>query len=166
MLTRNLVLKYRSVFEKQNYYEWIKYLEKANDEEDSYALANKLDASTERQNLNQYRNVLIEFNQTRCFYCGKVLKDESEKSAPVDHFIPWSFVKEDKLWNFVLACPTCNIKKSNKIAGMNYVKQIQLRNEELKCLKLDFVQNQFKTYKPTLISDMWKYAQSGGFVIM
>ena len=33
-------------------------------EEDSYALANKLDASTERQNLNPYRKVLIEFNQT------------------------------------------------------------------------------------------------------
>ena len=29
-----------------------------------------------------------------------------------------------------------------------------------------FVQNQFKTYKPNLISDMWKYAQSGGFVVM
>ena len=25
--------------------------------------------------------------------------------------------KEDKLWNFVLACPSCNIRKSNKIPG-------------------------------------------------
>ena len=29
-----------------------------------------------------------------------------------------------------------------------------------------FVQNQFKAYKPNLISDMWKYAQSGVFVVM
>ena len=29
-----------------------------------------------------------------------------------------------------------------------------------------FIQNQFKTYKPNLISDMWKYAQSGVFVVI
>ena len=32
-------VKYKSDFEKINYYEWIKYLEKVNAEEDSYALA-------------------------------------------------------------------------------------------------------------------------------
>ena len=72
----------------------------------------------------------------------------------------------DKLWNFVLACPSCNIRKSNKIPGMEYVKVIQTRNDALRKLDSAFVQNQFKTYKPQLISEMWKYAQSGGFVVM
>ncbi len=76
------------------------------------------------------------------------------------------FKKEDKLWNFVLACPACNIRKSNKIPGIEYVKVIQTRNAALRKLNSAFVQNQFKTYKPQLISDMWKYAQSGVFVIM
>ncbi len=40
------------------------------------------------------------------------------------------------------------------------------RNDNLRKLNSLFVQNQFKTYKPNLISDMWKYAQSGGFVVM
>ena len=48
---------------------------------------------------------------------------------------------------------------------MEYVKVIQTRNDALRKLDSAFVQNQFKTYKPQLISDMWKYAQSGGFVI-
>ena len=65
-----------------------------------------------------------------------------------------------------LACPTCNIRKSNKIPKMEYVKIIQNRNDNLRKLNTSFVQNQFKTYKPQLISDMWKYAQSGGFVVM
>ena len=43
---------------------------------------------------------------------------------------------------------------------------IQTRNDALRKLDSVFVQNQFKTYKPQLISDMWKYAQSGGFVVM
>jgi len=72
----------------------------------------------------------------------------------------------DKLWNFVLACPSCNIRKSNKIPEMEYVKVIQTRNDALRKLDSAFVQNQFKTYKPQLISDMWKYAKSGGFVVM
>lgn len=84
----------------------------------------------------------------------------------VNHFIPWSFIKEDKLWNFVLACPSCNIRKSNKIPGMEYVKLIQNRNDDLRRISSSFVCEQFKTYKPSLISDMWKYAQSGGFVVM
>ena len=92
---------------------------------------------------------------------GRKLSDNA-----VDHFIPRSFVKDDRLWNFVLACPSCNIRKSNKIPGMEYVKVIQYRNEKLKKLDSVFVQDQFKTYKSNLISDMWKYAQSGGFVVM
>ena len=46
----------------------------------------------------------------------------------VDHFIPWSFVKEDKLWNFVLSCPECNIKKSNILPPQNTIARILERN--------------------------------------
>lgn len=157
------LVKYKSVFEKQNYYEWIKYLEKANDEEDSYALANKLDASTERQNLNQYRNVLIEFNQTRCFYCGKVLKDESEKSAPVDHFIPWSFVKDDKMWNFVLACPHCNSSKSNILPDESYFEIIKERNSRLVNVDKPIVRQDFKSYSYFKLKEMLHSAVFNGF---
>ena len=119
-------------------------------------------ATPQREDLSVFRQVLYkEFEQCNCFYCGKKLHE-----IHVDHFIPWSFIKEDKLWNFVLACPACNIRKSNKIPGMEYVKVIQTRNDALRKLDSSFVQNQFKTYKPQLISDMWKYAQSGGFVVM
>ena len=55
---------------------------------------------------------------------------------------------------------------SQDIPGMEYVKVIQTRNDALRKLDSAFVQNQFKTYKPQLINDMWKYAQSGGFMVM
>lgn len=159
----DFMLKYKVELEKLNYYAWAKLLEKMNDESIVVNLLEKLELATpQRDDLTVFRHVLYkEFEQNTCFYCGKKLYE-----IHVDHFIPWSFVKEDKLWNFVLACPSCNIRKSNKIANMDYVKQIQHRNDDLKHLQSDFVQNEFKTYKPTLISDMWKYAQSGGFLIM
>lgn len=157
------LVKYKSVFEKQNYYEWIKYLEKANLEEDSYALANKLDAAAERQNLNPYRKVLVEFNQTKCFYCGKHLHDDNDKASPVDHFIPWSFVKDDKLWNFVLACPRCNSSKSNILPEQDYFAALKERNAKLCNMNSSIVKQDFKTYSYSKLIEMHHSAIFNGF---
>lgn len=103
------LLKYKIELEKLNYYAWAKFLEKINEENVLFHLLSKLEFSLpERTPLEIYRNILFsEFEECNCFYCGKKLGAKIH----VDHFIPWSFVKEDKLWNFVLSCPECNIKK-------------------------------------------------------
>ena len=150
--------KYRSDFEKINYFEWIKYLEEINKEEDSYMLASKLDRSTERENLNSYRKVLFEFGQESCFYCGKKLSENA-----VDHFIPWSFVKDDKLWNFVLACPACNSRKSDKLASQTFLSNIRLRNEKLILKKHPFIQKEFKSYTFSKLALMYSNAVFNGF---
>lgn len=160
----DFMLKYKVEIEKLNYYAWAKYLEQIKENEAVVTkLLDKLELATpQRSDLSVFRQILYqEFEQDVCFYCGRKLH-----KIHVDHFIPWSFIKEDKLWNFVLACPDCNERKSNKIPGMEYVKVIQTRNDVLRKLDSAFVQEQFKTYKPQLISDMWKYAKSGGFVVM
>ena len=159
----NFMLKNKVEIEKINYYAWAKFLEKINDESLVVKLLDKLELATpQRDDLSVFRQVLYkEFEQYNCFYCGRKLHE-----IHADHFIPWSFIKEDKLWNFVLACPRCNILKSNKIPRLEYVKIIQTRNVELRKINSAFVHNQFKTYKQNLIPDMWKYAQSGGFMVM
>ena len=82
-----------------------------------------------------------------------------------DHFIPWSFVKEDKLWNFVLSCPDCNIKKSDKLPSKNFISIIHNRNNLLlNNLSTDsFVKQQFSNYKQDLIPNLWQYAFYSGF---
>ena len=51
-------------------------------------------ATPKREDLSIYRELLRrEFEENTCFYCGKKLNDK----AHVDHFIPWSFVKDDKI---------------------------------------------------------------------
>ncbi len=150
--------KYRSDFEKINYFEWIKYLEGINKEEDSYMLASKLDRSTERENLDSYRKVLFDFGQQTCFYCGKKLSENA-----VDHFIPWSFVKDDKLWNFVLACPACNSRKSDKLASQTFLSNIRLRNEKLILKNHPFIQKEFKSYSFSKLALMYSNAVFNGF---
>ena len=47
----------------------------------------------------------------------------------MDHFIPWSFIKDDQIWNFVLACPEYNNKKQDKLAQVDFLNKISERNE-------------------------------------
>lgn len=156
-------VKYKSDFEKINYYEWIKYLEKVNSEEDSYALANKLDESTERNDLHLYRNALQKFGQVTCFYCHRPLDTPKNRKSPVDHCIPWSFVKDDKIWNFVLACPSCNSAKSNSLPVESYIEDIKERNLQLQNVDLKIIHDDFKSYSHEKLQEMYKSAVFNGF---
>ena len=118
--------KHKLIIEKLNYYEWAKFLEKVNTDSVMSHLLEKLDESAKRNNLSVYRNVLFEeFEEKKCFYCGKKL---SIRNAEVDHFIPWSFIKDDNLWNLVLSCSACNRQKSDKLPDLIYLNILAERN--------------------------------------
>lgn len=154
------MLKYKMELERLNYYAWAKFLEKVNDDNVLIRLLDKLELSLpQRNNLDVYRNILYkEFEEDTCFYCGKKFTG----AVHVDHFIPWSFVKEDKLWNFVLACPTCNTRKNNKLPEQKYVHKLETRNNSIVPTS-DFTKKQFATYQSNMISNLWQYAHYAGF---
>lgn len=69
-------------------------------------------------NLKHYQDVkpiLEEDFQFLCGYCGKDGKVMHEKFH-IDHFVPKSLDKgrENDYYNLVLACPKCNLSKSDK----------------------------------------------------
>ncbi len=90
-------------------------------------LAIKLDHSIERNSLEIYKKQLLTFGDSFCFYCNKKIE---KRGSHVDHFIPWSFVKNDKIWNFVLSCDNCNKKKNDRLANKNYLNKLILRNSK------------------------------------
>lgn len=117
------------ILEKMNYFEWAKYLEKVNEDTTTRNLLNNLDTITLRSDLSVYRRILFEeFEEHTCFYCGKELK---EGKIHVDHFIPWSFMKDDNLWNLVLSCAQCNLKKSDKLTPDYFVENLISRNDAI-----------------------------------
>jgi hypothetical protein len=148
-----ILMKLKNTFEKINYFEWMKFLGKCNDADKLNSLANKIESSTKRNNLNLYRNFLLSNGQHKCAYCGKEIS-RLENNTPVDHIIPWSFVKDDKLWNLTLTCQTCNSKKSNKLPLKEYIRITEKRNDriQLKYKNIDLfkykelVKNDFKNY--------------------
>jgi hypothetical protein len=81
-----------------------------------------------RASLAAYGDLLARFDR-RCFHCGR----EDAGSYEVDHFLPWSFVLEDRIWNLVLACggPTgCNQRKRDGIPSDAALDRLCSRNED------------------------------------
>lgn len=123
------ICKHKVVIEKLNYYEWARFLEKVNEDKAADHILTKIDESSKRNNLSYYRQILFdEFENKRCFYCGKPL---DPNKVDVDHFVPWSFIKDDNLWNLVLACPTCNRSKNDRLPDDTYLELLINRNNEL-----------------------------------
>lgn len=154
--------KYKVEIEKINYYEWAKFLETVNSEETLIRVIDKLELATpKRADLSIYRQILeTEFEQHNCFYCGKKLS----KKIHVDHFIPWSFVKDDRIWNFVLTCPSCNIKKNDSLADRVFVDAIIKRNEILRTNTTNpLIIEQFKSYSYEQVIRLWNYATMSGY---
>ncbi|MDD3138008.1 MAG: HNH endonuclease domain-containing protein [Lachnospiraceae bacterium] len=154
------MLKYKAELERLNYYSWARFLEQINDDNALIRVIDKLELSTpRRENLSVYREILRrEFEEDTCFYCGKKL----QKNMHVDHFIPWSFVKDDKIWNFVLSCPTCNVKKNNRVPNRDYLVKIETRNRKIQLIPNAVIQTEFECYTDDLLSRMWSYAKLSG----
>lgn len=159
----DFMLKYKSELEKLNYYSWAKFLERVNDDSCITHILDKLEYATPRRNdLSIYREILRkEFEENTCFYCGKKLGTKIH----VDHFIPWSFVKDDKLWNFVLSCPTCNEKKNDRLPKPDFIVKVKERNKIIKLSDNSIIQSDFKCYSDDLLNKMWQYAKISGLKI-
>ncbi len=158
--------KRKTVIEKLNYYHFAKFLEKIETNSNhSDGLLTKIDESAKRSNLSFFFKILYEeFEENTCFYCGRKLNlDKKDKNGviaiDVDHFIPWSFIKDDRLWNMVLSCPRCNRSKSDKLASTFFLDLLKKRNISL----CERAEDQMKNYDEDKLSHIYEYAIENGY---
>lgn len=156
----SFMLKYKTELEKLNYYAWARFLEQINDDNTLVRVIEKLELATpKREDLSVYREILRqEFEVNTCFYCGKKLQQKMH----VDHFIPWKFVKDDKIWNFVLSCVSCNERKNDRIPSKDYLLKMEERNKKLQLSNNVIVRTDFSEYSENLLGRMWHYAKLSG----
>ncbi|MHA1252739.1 MAG: HNH endonuclease, partial [Candidatus Helarchaeota archaeon] len=67
---------------------------------------------------------LYEYQEYKCFYCGK----DMGSIAQADHFIPYNYIFDSKIWNIVGACSDCNRKKYNFLVQEKYLEKLKTRN--------------------------------------
>lgn len=152
------ICKHKVVIEKLNYYEWARFLEKVNEDKSADHILTKIDESSKRNNLSYYRQILFEeFENRRCFYCGRPL---DPNKIDVDHFVPWSFIKDDNLWNLVLACPKCNRSKNDKLPAGDYLATLIDRNQRI---LVESNRPEMQNYQERMISYVYNLAKVNGY---
>ena len=155
--------KYQRVLMNLTNYHLVKYLEKVNVATSTMALLTKIEVISKRSSLETFYKVLSQFEQNRCFYCQCDLSS-SRRKTHVDHFIPWSFVQNDNLWNLVLACNDCNLQKSDKIATRLYLETMLIRNDHLSSSINESLY--FRTYENTKLVELYDYSIMNGYTTL
>lgn len=156
------LIKYKNILSKLNYFEWIKFLEKTNVGSNVIALAEKLDNSTKRGNLSFYKDFLYDFYKKKeCFYCCKNLEG---KKIEMDHFIPWSYLKDDKQWNMVMSCRECNNAKRDKLPDKRFIEKLIIQNENIiKSNQYKSVEREYQGYSKEKLDKVYNSAIFNGF---
>ncbi len=99
------------------YWHLVRFLQKNND--NVIGLTEKLDKPTQRNlNLaNDYWKGYLKVNPvTHCIYSDEII---TSQNLSLDHFIPWSFVSHDRLWNIVPTPKNVNSSKSDKLPSID-----------------------------------------------
>jgi hypothetical protein len=141
--------------------QWAKFLEPLNI---GYPqIIKSIESEFEPRNLQKERK-LLEKIQDSCFYCDKIL-DKGEIN--VEHIIPYSYLKHNKMWNLTLACQPCNCKKLGSLPKPKtlWMKKIHDRNTQFReeILELDKHLKELGDEYATKMDIMYDLAINQGF---
>lgn len=106
-------------------WEWLKYMQKCNP--NIPAVANKLFPPQKRESLSSQTNywkLVLQHTELRCIYSGTLL---TPNNISIDHYLPWSYVAHDRLWNLVPTLREINSSKSNKLPNKIYFNNFVLQ---------------------------------------
>lgn len=112
----------REILEGWVQYNLIEYLQRRNPT--IPGIPNKI-APPEKRNLTQAKafwKVVISKTEITDCYTGKPFRKECFDTLgklEIDHFIPWSFIASDEIWNLTPTFKKVNLSKSNNLPDMN-----------------------------------------------
>jgi len=107
---------------------WLLYMQGKNS--NSPGIANKMFPPLEKRNpmseqRKYWRAILKDVGSIECIYSGTAI---NSKQFSLDHYLPWTFVAHNNLWNLVPVPKNINSAKSNRIPDEVYLdKFIQIQ---------------------------------------
>jgi hypothetical protein len=99
-------------------WEWVKYMQQCNPNTPN--IVSKIFMPQQRGSLSpqtKYWKQVLAVQPISCIYSGQLL---DSKNISLDHYLPWSFVAHDQLWNLIPTHPSVNSSKSNKLPSESY----------------------------------------------
>ncbi len=98
------------------FWEWLKYMQKRNPSVPN--LQKKLFPPESRETLNKqkkYWKHVLELSPQYCIFSDSILEIDN---LSIDHFLPWSFVAHNRLWNLIPVSRSINSSKSNNLPSL------------------------------------------------
>ncbi|WP_287129347.1 HNH endonuclease domain-containing protein [Candidatus Cyanaurora vandensis] len=134
-------------------WEWLNYMQRCNP--NVPAIANKLFPPQERASLKkqkQYWKVVLENAPVYCLFSGKPI---TEKLPPLDHYLPWSFVAHDQLWNLIPILASVNSVKSSNLPDSSYHQNfISLQHLSLVTTRKYLMEEKWNQYTESYLLDL------------
>jgi hypothetical protein len=109
-------------------FEWAKFLQARNP--NTPAILQKIEPPAQRTSMKQqtaFWNAVLEAAPMPCIYSGTVLEPGE---FHLDHFIPWSFLCHNELWNLIPASPSANIGKGRSLPNEKNIQDFILQQSQ------------------------------------
>ncbi len=106
-----------TIIEAWAFWHWANYLQKKNP--NTLGLINKLQRPFERPSLGkqtQYWRTILNKQSMRCIFTNHEI---TPSNLSLDHFLPWSFIGHDQLWNLIPMRQKDNASKGDNIPSMD-----------------------------------------------
>jgi len=157
------MLNYQRLITNLTNYHMAAMIEQLNEVPSINYLLGKVESIAKRSSLRPFEKILLSHFEARCFYCNKILTGQ-KRETHVDHFIPWSFVQSDHIWNLVLACNKCNSSKSDRLPNRDFLEGIIQRNERFLAPTIKKQFNKLmENYEPDKMLMLYDYSVKNGF---
>lgn len=113
--------KHYAIVRSWTSWEWLKYMQQRNSSVPG--IVNKIFMPQQRGSLSnqtKYWRLVLQHETVRCIYSRQPL---SLDRIALDHYLPWSFVAHDQIWNLIPVVPEVNSSKSNSLPSAQYFQE-------------------------------------------
>jgi len=134
-------------------WKWLEYMQRRNPSVP--AIANKLFPPQKRESLSkqtQYWKLVLQATELKCIYSGRTL---NATGFSLDHYLPWSFVAHDLLWNLIPTFADINSSKTNSIPPSTYFDEfVLMQHRGLNISHGRMSENKWMNYVESYFSDL------------
>ncbi|MBE9086741.1 MULTISPECIES: HNH endonuclease domain-containing protein [unclassified Tolypothrix] len=134
-------------------WEWLNYMQQRNPSTPN--VVNKLFMPQQRDSLTnqtKYWKTILNYQDIECIY-SQVKLDKDYIS--LDHYLPWSFVAHDQLWNLIPTTKSANSSKSNNLPSEKYFNSfVELQHIGLTVAYQNITQSQWLKYSESFVSEL------------
>ena len=149
----NYLEKHYAIIRGWSAWRWMKYMQKRNPS--TPAISNKLFAPTKRESLKEqteYWKIVLHSQELQCIYSQQRLNTQR---LSLDHYLPWSFVAHDQLWNLLPTSPEVNSSKSNNLPDNTYFRRfVELQHTGLTITHEQFTESEWVKHIESYIIEM------------